>query len=252
MSQYGNPPDPNQPHEPGQQPGQPPSDPYGAPPPPHPYGEPNPYAGAVPQDPYGAPPPASPAGGAPANPYGVPGNQYGSGHAYPYGQQRDAFAASGYASWISRVAAYLIDGLLGAVAGLPLWVGYGILIANTTTTTDANGVRSTHMSGGGGALILILFGLLTSAAFWIWNVCIRQGRTGATIGKGVLAIRLLGYSGQPIGAGMSFVRQLAHILDSLACYVGWLWPLWDARKQTFADKITSTVVVNATNPLPPI
>jgi uncharacterized RDD family membrane protein YckC len=238
MSQYGNPPDP-----------EPPSDPYGAPPPSHPYGEPSPYGGTVPQDPYGAPP-ASPSGGAPANPYGAPGGQYGSGNAQPFGHPRDAFAASGYASWISRVAASLIDGLLGAVAGLPLWIGYGILAANTTTSTDANGVKTAHVHGGAGPVILILFGVLTSAAFWIWNVCIKQGRTGATIGKGVLSIRLLGYSGQPIGAGLSFVRQLAHILDSLACYIGWLWPLWDARKQTFADKIMSTVVVNASNPGP--
>jgi uncharacterized RDD family membrane protein YckC len=245
MSQYGNPPDPEQP-----------SNPYGAPPPPpHPYGEPSPYegpyGGGAPQDPYGAPP-ASPSGGAPANPYAAPGNQYGSGHALPYGHPRDPFAAAGYASWISRVAAYLIDALLGAVAGLPLWIGYGILVANTTTTTDANGAKTAHLHSGGGAAILIVFGLVTSAAFWIWNVCIKQGRTGATIGKGVLAIRLLGYSGQPIGAGLSFVRQLAHFLDSLACYIGWLWPLWDARKQTFADKIMSTVVVNASAPSPPV
>jgi uncharacterized RDD family membrane protein YckC len=247
MSQYGNPPDPDQPSEPGHTP----TDPYGAPPPPPPYGEPRPYGGALPQDPYVAPPPAPPYGAVPQDPYGAPGNAYGAGQAYPYGQARDPFAASGYASWISRVAAALIDGLLAAVAGLPLWIGYGLLLAHSTTTTDAQGVKTVHMNEGGGALILMLLGVLTYAAFWIWNVCIKQGRTGATIGKGILAIRLLGYSGQPIGAAMSFVRQLAHFLDSLACYVGWLWPLWDARKQTFADKIVNTVVVNAGNPGPP-
>ncbi|WUN50496.1 RDD family protein [Streptomyces sp. NBC_00306] len=31
--------------------------------------------------------------------------------------------------------------------------------------------------------------------------------------------------------------------DSIACYLGWLWPLWDAKKQTFADKVCNTVVV---------
>ena len=241
MSQYGNPPDPEQPGQ------QPPADPYGAPPPPHPYGEPNPYGGAQ-QDPYAAPG-GSPYGGAPANPYGAPASPYGGSGAY--GQQAPAFAASGYASWISRVAASIIDGLLAAAAGLPLWIGYGILIAHTTTTTDANGTTTTHMSGGAGAAILILVGIITYAAFWIWNVCIRQGRTGATIGKGVLSIRLINREGRPIGGGMSFVRQLAHILDSI-CYIGYLWPLWDAQKQTFADKIMGTVVVNASNPQPPV
>ncbi|WP_151083991.1 RDD family protein [Nocardioides cynanchi] len=244
MSQYGNPPDPEQPGQSGQQP---PANPYGAPPPPNPYGEPNPY-GSAQQDPYTAPG-GSPYGGAPANPYGAPANPYGASG--PYGQQAPGFAVSGYASWISRVAASIIDGLLAAVAGIPAWIGYGILIANSTTTTDANGVTTTHTSGGAGAAILILVGIVTYAAFWIWNVCIKQGRTGATIGKGVLSIRLINGEGRPIGAGMSFLRQLAHILDGI-CYIGYLWPLWDAKKQTFADKIMSTVVVNASNPVPPV
>ena len=58
-------------------------------------------------------------------------------------------------------------------------------------------------------------------------------------------MKLIGeQTGQPIGAGMSFVRQLAHIVDSLLCYLGYLWPLWDRKRQTFSDKIMSTVVIN--------
>jgi uncharacterized RDD family membrane protein YckC len=51
-------------------------------------------------------------------------------------------------------------------------------------------------------------------------------------------------TGQPIGPGMSFVRDLAHTLDGFF-YLGYLWPLWDDKRQTFADKILSTVVVEA-------
>ena len=50
-------------------------------------------------------------------------------------------------------------------------------------------------------------------------------------------------TGEPIGGGLAFARDICHILDSLACYIGWLFPLWDAKRQTFADKIVSTVVV---------
>ncbi len=58
-------------------------------------------------------------------------------------------------------------------------------------------------------------------------------------------MKLIGeQTGQPIGAGMSFVRQLAHIVDSLLCNLGYLWPLWDRKRQTFSDKIMSTVVIN--------
>ena len=43
---------------------------------------------------------------------------------------------------------------------------------------------------------------------------------------------------------MNFVRIIAHFLDSLACYIGWLWPLWDDKRQTFADKVCGSIVVN--------
>ncbi|QNN54314.1 RDD family protein [Nocardioides mesophilus] len=90
----------------------------------------------------------------------------------------------------------------------------------------------------------MLLGYAVILGLVIWNLFIRQGRTGWSIGKQVLGIRLISeQTGQPIGAGMAFVRTLAHFLDSLACYLGWLWPLWDPKCQTFADKLLRTVVI---------
>jgi len=48
-------------------------------------------------------------------------------------------------------------------------------------------------------------------------------------------------TGQPIGFGVSVVRQIAHAVDAIICYIGFLFPLWDAKRQTLADKIMSTV-----------
>jgi uncharacterized RDD family membrane protein YckC len=85
---------------------------------------------------------------------------------------------------------------------------------------------------------------VVSLVFNIYNLVIRQGRTGYSLGKTVVGIKLVRIStGQPMGAGTCFVRQLAHIVDGLVCYLGWLWPLWDSRRQTLADKIMGTVVV---------
>jgi uncharacterized RDD family membrane protein YckC len=50
-------------------------------------------------------------------------------------------------------------------------------------------------------------------------------------------------TGQPVGVGLAIGRYFVHILDALPCYLGFLWPLWDSKRQTFADKILSTVVV---------
>jgi uncharacterized RDD family membrane protein YckC len=73
---------------------------------------------------------------------------------------------------------------------------------------------------------------------------VRQGRTGWSVGKRTLGIRLLEEStGRPLGTWRTFARNLAHVLDALPCYLGYLWPLWDTRRQTFADKLVGTVVV---------
>jgi uncharacterized RDD family membrane protein YckC len=75
----------------------------------------------------------------------------------------------------------------------------------------------------------------------VWNLY-RQGKTGSTIGKSVLKFKVVSEStGQPIGFPMSIARQIAHIVDSAICYVGYLLPLWDRKRQTVADKIVSTV-----------
>jgi uncharacterized RDD family membrane protein YckC len=207
-------------------------------PPQDPNAQPNPYGqGQGQPNPYGQPAP---------NPYGQPpyGQQPGYGQP-PYGQQGYG-ATAGYANWFKRVGAYLIDQIATSIAGLPLWIGYGMLVASTETTTNADGTVSTTMDDPSGtSLVLILLGVITSLAFFVWNSCIRQGRTGYSIGKSALGIKLVGErTGQPIGAGLSFVRQLAHIVDSLPCNLGYLWPLWDRKRQTFADKIMNTVVLD--------
>jgi uncharacterized RDD family membrane protein YckC len=69
------------------------------------------------------------------------------------------------------------------------------------------------------------------------------GGKGQSFGKKQVGLVLVAEStGQPIGTGKAFLRDLAHILDSIICYIGWLFPLWDQKRQTIADKVMSTVV----------
>ncbi len=56
----------------------------------------------------------------------------------------------------------------------------------------------------------------------------------------------------PSGREERFLRLLAHLFDSAACYLGWLFPIWDRpKRQTFADKIMHTIVVPASEPPQP-
>jgi uncharacterized RDD family membrane protein YckC len=42
---------------------------------------------------------------------------------------------------------------------------------------------------------------------------------------------------------MGIVRYFLHIIDCAICGVGFLFPLWTPKKQTIADMILKTIVV---------
>lgn len=165
-----------------------------------------------------------------------------------------------YASWPHRAAGYLINVVLTAIAAVPGYVL--ILLGETTTTTTTDPDRWEQMtinddgtmtpipltttSTDWDTTTTIGFVLVYAAtiAFFVWNQCVRQGRTGYSYGNQIVGIKLVGdATGTVIGPGRSFVRQVAHILDTLPCYLGWFWPLWDRKCQTFADKAMDTVVI---------
>lgn len=152
-----------------------------------------------------------------------------------------------YASWGRRVLGYLVDALVGTVAAIPLLVGYWMIYGDLDFRTDINGNRvvdenTTDISST--SIAMLVLGLVIVVAFNLYNVVFRQGSSGYTFGKTAVGIRLVSASdGQPVGALICFLRQLAHYVDSLVCYLGWLWPLWDAKRQTLGDKIVGTVVI---------
>ncbi len=201
--------DPNNPY--GQQPGQPPQGPPQGQPG---YGYPQQAPQGVPPQGYGYPQQQ------PGQPYGAYPQQPGHGGQQPgYGGGMPQLA-----HWGLRAGGLIIDGL---VVGVPYLILGGIGGA---------------MGDSGGAIIALL-GFVALIGLVIWQLY-QEGTTGQTIGKKAVGIRLLREAdGRPLGFGMAFVRRLAHFLDSIACYIGWLWPLWDEKKQTFADKVCSSVVV---------
>ena len=68
--------------------------------------------------------------------------------------------------------------------------------------------------------------------------------SGQTPGKKVLKIRVIDFTaGGPIGMGRALIRYVARIVSSIPCALGYLWMLWDREKQTWHDKLSSTVVV---------
>ena len=183
-----------------------------------PFGEP--YQPPPPRpEGYSYPPPPPSAAGYPPPPPAT------GGYAPPPpGPVVRALPTDSYTPWLTRVLAFLIDAV-------------PIIILQGLNQVIAMASRESAI----GALLGLVFSLLI-LAYWVWNFGYRQGTTGSSIGKSVLKFKVVSEAtGQPLGFGMSVVRQIAHFVDAVICYIGYLFPLWDAKRQTIADKIMSTV-----------
>ncbi|BBY94980.1 RDD family protein [Mycobacterium gallinarum] len=66
--------------------------------------------------------------------------------------------------------------------------------------------------------------------------------TGWSLGRAVFGIAVRTQDGAAPGVLRLVGRDLVHLLDTAALFVGWLWPLWDGRRRTFADLLLRTEV----------
>lgn len=233
------------------------------PPPPGDPGDQQPAQGASPQPPQApqAPPPAPAAPPMPPPPaYPPPAqNPYGGPVLTdPYGHYRGTEPGTvGYveahfgpvAGFGDRVLALLLDGLLGLVAFAPMLFSIPFFIAGAPERTgyDAYGY-AVYGSGNTTMLVVgilfIVLGFLVALGVQLWNRVFRMGRRGQSIGKGVVGLMLIdARTGQPIGAGMCFVRELVSNVVNQVFYLSALWMLWDDDRQTVADKAAHSTVI---------
>jgi uncharacterized RDD family membrane protein YckC len=139
-----------------------------------------------------------------------------------------------YASWLSRVGAYLLDIL---ILVLPLIVLIAILFAADPGDTSA----------AWGALVLVY--LLSLILPFVYFTVLHGNQRGQTYGKRAAGIRVVDQrTGGSIGYGRAFGRYAIIAvfgLFILPVILDYLWPLWDAKNQALHDKVVSSVVVRA-------
>ena len=127
-----------------------------------------------------------------------------------------------YAGFGSRLGAFVIDVLIGIAFTIP---------GNLVSATGAEAL-GTLVSLAGTIAFLVLY-------------C-KKVSQGQSWGQKVTGVRVVdATSGASISAGKVFGRQLAKIVSQIVCFLGFFWMIWDPKKQTWHDKIVSTVVVKA-------
>ena len=164
-------------------------------------------------------------------PYGAPNAGYGAPSPYgaPGGYQPNPYAPSGpvLATWGRRALGGLIDFVAPEIVVSMI---IGLIFADRTSSV-AN-----------------LLSTVLTLGFWCYNTGYRLATTGYSFGHKIAQVRVvMADSGQTPTVNTAVLRAVCHLLDSWACLIGWLFPLWDAKKQTFADKITKTVSLDERN-----
>jgi uncharacterized RDD family membrane protein YckC len=149
-------------------------------------------------------------------------------------------ARSDHASWSTRVRARLIDQFPTYLGLIIFCVGYVIFIVRLASSGG-----STSLLTKPAVAMIIGVGVMLASLGWVaYNRWHMAGRTGQSVGKRLSKIRLIGADTYaPVGPKNAFLRDLVHILDALTL-VGYLWPLWDDKRQTFADQVMKTVVID--------
>ncbi len=209
-----------------------PSEDQPAVPPPPPGGPQAPGAPAAPQAPG---PEGPPAYGGPVPP---------GGWQQPIAQQAGpGWSGQPLAGWGTRLAAYLIDGLI-------------LLIPAILLTLIVVGIAAGSDTGAIVTGILGFLAYLVVAFVYAPVLMSRDGRhNGQTWGKQMMNIRVVRDNAESMSFGWAALREIAvkglavGIASSIIPFIPWFlnffWPLWDDQNRALHDMIVSTHVVRA-------
>ena len=90
------------------------------------------------------------------------------------------------------------------------------------------------------AVVGSLAQLVLTIGYYVWF----QSRTGQTLGKKVMKIKVVNATGATPSLGTFALREiLGKLASGLILGIGYLMVAWDSKKQGLHDKIASTYVV---------
>jgi Mce-associated membrane protein len=148
----------------------------------------------------------------------------------PDAPDTDEVSGPAPASWLARAGAFAIDVLLGLAV---------------IATMVLSALSAPWMGGLWWAFVGAAAATLVAMAV---NRLLLPTTTGWTLGRAVFGIAVRTRDGARPGLLRLVARDLAHLLDTAALFLGWLWPLWDRRNRTFADLLLRTEVHNVERP----
>jgi uncharacterized RDD family membrane protein YckC len=144
-----------------------------------------------------------------------------------------------YAGFFSRGAAYALDRLIcfGITFLIMLVIDYFLSLfridqqlENLAQDAALQALLAILLSSLG---VLFLVSTVYNTAFWLLS--------GQTPGKRVLGVRVMRTDGTRLRLGNALRRQVGYWISAIF-YLGFLWILFDNRRQGWHDKLAGTIV----------
>jgi len=138
-----------------------------------------------------------------------------------------------------RFLAHICDALNSLVIFFPIQL-IGIIVSDASNVSDADGFSQLQSYASGAAdiwSILATIAALFLLAYWTGS----RGGSPLRVRLGVLVLDE--NDGSYIGIKRAVYRGLMAYISLRALLLGYLWMLWDPKKQTWHDKVAKSVVV---------
>jgi uncharacterized RDD family membrane protein YckC len=131
---------------------------------------------------------------------------------------------------------------VGSTARLAgFWRRFGALLIDAIITGIISGIlRVTLAHGDSANAVASAIGLLVGLIYYTWGF-----GSGQTIGCRVLSLKIVDQnSGGVPGYGKGLIRYIMSLVSAFVLLIGYLWAIWDNKKQTWHDKAAGTLVIN--------
>jgi uncharacterized RDD family membrane protein YckC len=138
-----------------------------------------------------------------------------------------------YAGFWRRAVAFVVDGL---------WIGPLVMFLSLVICGDADctnlQVTSTDLENWPWQQLLVNELLPALLILWFWATY------SATPGKMLLDCDIVdARTGAPITIKQALLRYIGYYISAIVLGLGFLWIVWDKRKQGWHDKLAGTVVI---------
>jgi uncharacterized RDD family membrane protein YckC len=130
-----------------------------------------------------------------------------------------------------RLAAFLLDAVIVGFFSLVLGVIVGIAGFLVQWLTPG---YVEHLER-----LIVICGIIFSLVYYI----VAWSRSGQTIAKTTLGIKVVGPDGQPPSGGQAVLRYVGYLVSAVVVSLGFIWILFDSKRQGWHDKIAKTYVV---------